>query len=130
MILQAGDRLGPYQIVSRIGAGGMGEVYKARDMRLDRLVAVKVLPAEFSEDARFHTRLEREAKAVAALNDPHICSVYDVGPNYFVMEFCEGKTLAERIAEGGLPIHLAIDYGIQLAKALERAHRSGVIHWA
>src|SRR6202162_391086 len=98
MSLSAGDHLGPYEILSPIGAGGMGEVYRARDPRLNRDVAIKVSAAQFSE------RFEREAKAIAALNHPNICAIYDVGPNYLVMELVEGPTLAERIKGGALPL--------------------------
>src|ERR1700740_3019365 len=98
MPLSVGDKLGPYEILASIGAGGMGEVYRARDPRLNRDVAIKVSAAQFSE------RFEREAKAIAALNHPNICQIYDVGPNYLVMELIEGPTLAERIASGALPV--------------------------
>ncbi len=96
MNLQAGTRLGPYEIVAPIGAGGMREVYRGRDTRLDRTVAIKILPAEFAQDAEFRIRFEREAKTISSLNHPHICALYDVGPDYLVMEHCEGKTLATR----------------------------------
>src|SRR5881397_351337 len=98
MALSAGTLLGPYEILAPIGAGGMGEVYKARDTRLDRIVAVKISAEQFSE------RFEREARAVAALNHPHICTLYDVGPNYLVMELVPGQTLADRIAAGPIPL--------------------------
>src|SRR6184192_4377220 len=98
MSLSAGTRLGPYEILALIGAGGMGEVYKARDTRLDRTVAVKICAEQFSE------RFEREARAVAALNHPNICTLHDVGPNYLVMELVDGPTLAERIKAGRLPL--------------------------
>src|SRR6266545_800913 len=107
MSLTAGTHLGPYEIVAPIGAGGMGEVYKARDTRLDRVVAIKVSREQFSE------RFEREARAVAALNHPHICQLYDVGPNYLVMEFVDGTPLA-----GPLPIEKALKYGAQICDAL------------
>ena len=110
MSLSPGTRLGPYEIVARLGAGGMGEVFKARDTRLDRIVAVKVSTEQFSD------RFEREARAVAALNHPHICTLYDVGPNYLVMEFVDGKPLA-----GPLPLPEALRYAIQIAQALEAA---------
>ena len=96
----AGSRLGPYEIVAPIGAGGMGEVYKARDTRLDRSVAVKILPAEFAHNAQLRTRLEREAKAISQLTHPNICTLFDVGDGYLVLELLEGDSLADRIARG------------------------------
>ena len=126
--LALGARLGPYEIVAPLGVGGMGEVYSARDTRLGRTVAVKILPAKFADDAKLKIRFEREARAISALNHPHICALYDVGPDYLVMEHCEGQTLAKRIAAGPLPITELIDYGIQIADALENAHRIGIIH--
>lgn len=128
MKLASGVRLGPYEIVAPIGAGGMGEVYRARDTRLDRTVAIKILPAEFAQDERLRIRFEREAKTISALNHPNICALYDVGPDYLVMEHCEGKTLARRIAEGALPVDQVLQYGIQIADALDKAHRQGIIH--
>ncbi len=108
MTLAAGVRLGPYEIVAPIGAGGMGEVYRARDTRLDRTVAVKVLPAELANNAQFKLRFAREAKAISALNDPHICTLYDVGSedgfDFLVMEYLEGESLAERLRRGALPM--------------------------
>src|ERR1700680_1749827 len=117
MPLSVGDKLGPYEIVAPIGAGGMGEVYKARDPRLDRIVAIKVSKTEFSE------RFEREAKAIAALNHTHICQVYDVGPNYLVMEFIEGTTL-----NGPLALDQALRYATQICDALEAAHKKKITH--
>src|SRR6266702_4003500 len=111
--MKPGDRLGPYEIVAPIGAGGMGEVYKALDTRLDRVVAIKVSREQFSE------RFEREARAVAALNHPHICQLYDVGPNYLVMEFVDGPTLADRIAAGPIALQEALPIARQIAEALE-----------
>ena len=128
MKLASGVRLGPYEIVAPIGAGGMGEVYRARDTRLDRTVAIKILPSEFASDARLRARFEREAKTISALNHPHICALYDVGPEYLVMEHCEGKTVAKRIAEGPLPLEQVLEYGMQMADALDKAHRQGIIH--
>ena len=128
MAVAVGSRLGPYEIVSRLGAGGMGEVWKARDTRLDRSVAVKILPAEFAENAQFKIRFEREAKTVSQLNHPHICTLFDVGENYLVMELLDGETLADRLARGPLPLSDVLRYGAQVADALDRAHRAGIIH--
>src|SRR5262245_60872217 len=122
MSLSIGDKLGPYEILAPLGAGGMGEVYKARDTRLNRIVAVKVSKQEFTE------RFEREARAVASLNHPHICMLHDVGPNYLVMEYIEGPTLAERIAMGAIPLAEALPIARQIAEALEAAHEKGIIH--
>src|SRR5437899_3271277 len=128
MKLSSGARLGPYEIVAPIGAGGMGEVYRARDTRLDRTVAVKILPSEFANDSRLRARFEREAKTISSLNHPHVCALYDVGPDYLVMEHCEGKTLAQRIASGPLPFEQVLQYGMEIADALDKAHRQGIIH--
>src|SRR5665213_926264 len=117
MSLSAGDKLGPYEVLSPIGAGGMGEVWKARDTRLDRTVAIKTSKVEFNE------RFEREARAVAALNHPHICQLYDVGPNYLVMEFVDGASL-----KGPMPLDRALTLAIQLADAMDAAHRNGITH--
>ena len=117
MPLSTGEKLGPYEILSLLGKGGMGEVYKARDSRLNRDVAVKVSSAEFSE------RFEREARAVAALNHPHICTLYDVGPNYLVMEYIEGEPL-----KGPLPVEQVLKYAVQICDALAAAHRKGITH--
>jgi eukaryotic-like serine/threonine-protein kinase len=117
MPVSIGGRLGPYEILSPIGAGGMGEVWLARDTRLNRTVALKVSQVEFSE------RFAREARAVAALNHPNICQLYDVGPNYLVMEFVEGETL-----KGPLPLPRAIEYAAQILDALDAAHKKGIIH--
>src|SRR5207244_12772410 len=102
MALAPGVRLGPYEVVAPLGAGGMGEVYRARDTRLDRNVAIKILPAEFAADAQFKLRFEREAKAISALNHPHICTLYDVGDGYLVMELLEGASLADRLTHGAV----------------------------
>jgi eukaryotic-like serine/threonine-protein kinase len=128
MPLSAGTRLGPYEVVAPLGAGGMGEVFKARDTRLDRSVAIKVLPAEFAQNAQLKTRFEREAKTISQLNHPHICTLYDVGDGYLVMELLEGETLADRIAKGPLPIDQVLRYGVQIAEALDKAHKAGVVH--
>src|SRR5579863_4383378 len=116
-MLSAGERIGPYEISAHVGAGGMGDVYRARDTRLNRTVAIKVSKEQFS------ARFEREAQAVAALNHPNICQLYDVGPNYLVMEFVEGKTL-----RGGLPLETALNYARQIADGLEAAHEKGIVH--
>ncbi|HUJ14565.1 MAG TPA: serine/threonine-protein kinase, partial [Thermoanaerobaculia bacterium] len=132
MPLAKGARLGPYEIVATLGTGGMGEVYSARDTRLGRTVAIKILPAEFAADARLKLRFDHEAKAISALNHPHICALHDVGRengfDYLVMEYCEGKTLAKRLASGPLPIEQVIQYGVQIADALDKAHRAGIVH--
>lgn len=130
--LAKGTRLGPCEIGARIGAGGMGEVFRARDSRLGRTVAIKVLPTALAANARFRLRFEQEAKAISSLNHPNICALYDVGrsdgQNYLVMELCEGETLAERLASGPLPIEQVVRFGIEIARALETAHRNGVLH--
>src|SRR5213592_3819536 len=132
MELTSGSRLGPYEIVSRIGAGGMGEVFKARDTRLDRSVAIKVLPHEFADNVQLKLRLEREAKTISQLNHPNICTLHDVGHengiDYLVLEYLEGETLADRIARGPLPLAEALRIGAEIAKALHRAHRSAIVH--
>ncbi|HEY1493402.1 MAG TPA: serine/threonine-protein kinase, partial [Candidatus Solibacter sp.] len=122
MPIAVGDRLGPYEILARIGAGGMGDVYRARDPRLHREVAIKIATARFSE------RSAREARVVAALNHPNICHIYDVGPNYLVLELVEGSTLAERLKQGPLPLDEALAIARQIADALEAAHERGVVH--
>jgi TolB-like protein/Flp pilus assembly protein TadD len=144
MALPVGSRLGPYEISALIGMGGMGEVYSARDMRLGRTVALKVLPSEATGDAERRQSFEEEARTVAALNHPNICTLYDIGqgepsnpqspiPNpgtvhYLVMEHLEGTSLAQRLAQGPLPLEQALDIAIQVADALDRAHTSGVVH--
>jgi serine/threonine protein kinase len=132
MALSSGSRLGPYEIQSPLGAGGMGEVYRARDTRLDRVVAVKILPEHLSSSAELKTRFEREARAVSSLNHPHICHLYDVGTqegtSFLVMEYLEGESLADRLRKGGLPLKQALAYGIQIADALAAAHRAGILH--
>src|SRR6202165_5844574 len=119
MALFSGSRLGPYEIQSALGAGGMGEVYKARDTRLDRTVAIKVLPEALAADPQFRDRFEREARAISSLNHPHICTLYDVGhqdgTNYLVMEYLEGETIAQRLEKGALPLDQAIRCAIEIA---------------
>ena len=117
MALAPGDRLGPYEILAALGAGGMGEVWKARDTRLDRLVAIKASHSRFSE------RFEREARAIAAVNHPHVCSLYDVGPDYLVMEYVEGRSL-----RGPVPVAQALALADQILDALDAAHRKGIVH--
>jgi Tol biopolymer transport system component len=132
MTLAAGTRLGPYEIVAPLGAGGMGEVYRARDPRLGRDVAVKVLPQHLSSSSEVRTRFEREARTVSSLNHPNVCALFDVGregdTDYLVMELVEGETLAARLARGALPVADVLRLGGQIADALDRAHRAGVIH--
>ncbi len=127
-----GSRLGPYEIVSRIGAGGMGEVWRAVDTRLDRHVAIKILPAEFAQNAQLQVRFEREAKAISRLNHAHICTLYDVGHedgvSYLVMELLEGESLADKLTKGPLPPADVLRYGAQIAEALSLAHRAGIVH--
>jgi Tol biopolymer transport system component/predicted Ser/Thr protein kinase len=127
-MLSVGTRIGPYEIVAPIGAGGMGEVWKARDTRLDRWVAIKFLPAEFAKDAQLKLRFEREARTISQLEHPHICRLYDVGDDYLVMELLEGESLAERLGRGPLPLPDVVKYGAQIASALDRAHRAGIVH--
>jgi len=128
MTIAAGQRLGPYEILAPLGAGGMGEVWRAHDTRLDRGVAIKVLPAELAQNAQLRARFEREAKTISQLNHPHICTLYDVGDGYLVMELLDGETLADRIARGPLPIGDVLRFGVQVAEALDRAHSAGVVH--
>ena len=132
MTLASGTRLGPYEIVSALGAGGMGEVYRARDTRLERTVAVKVLPANLASSPEVRQRFEREAKTISQLSHPHICALYDVGSQdgveYLVMEYLEGETLAERLVRGALPLEQTLRCGIEIADALDKAHRQGIVH--
>ncbi|MCC6349688.1 MAG: serine/threonine-protein kinase [Candidatus Eisenbacteria bacterium] len=138
MHLTTGTRLGPYEILSPLGAGGMGEVYRARDTRLGRDVAIKVLPQHLRENAEVHARFEREARTISSLNHPHICTLHDVGRapgeggsgdiEYIVMELVDGETLAQRLARGPVPVPEALKLGIQIADALDRAHRAGIVH--
>jgi Tol biopolymer transport system component len=130
--LAAGTRLGPYEILSPVGAGGMGEVYRARDTRLEREVAVKVLPAHLSSSEEMRQRFEREAKAISQLSHPHICALYDVGSHdgveYLVMEYLEGETLAARLVKGPVPTEQLLKWGVEIADALDKAHRQGIVH--
>ena len=132
MSLAPGTRLGAFEVVSSLGAGGMGEVYKARDTRLERTVAIKVLPPTLAADPEFRARFEREAKSISALNHPNICTLYDVGEaggtSYLVMEHLEGETLADRLLKGPLPIYDALTLASQIAGALDKAHRQGIVH--
>jgi eukaryotic-like serine/threonine-protein kinase len=132
MAILSGKRLGPYEILSAIGAGGMGEVYRARDTRLERTVAVKILPDHLSDRAELRERFEREARTIASLNHPHICTLHDIGQqdgiDFLVMEYLEGETLAQRLLKGPLPLEQALQYAIEIADALDKAHRKGVTH--
>ena len=132
MSLAPGARLGPYEIVALLGAGGMGEVYRAADTRLNRTVAIKVLPSEFADDPMRRERFEREARVISSLTHPHICALYDVGQDrgldFLVMEYLEGDTLDHRLVGGPLPLDLALRYGCDIADALDHAHRRGITH--
>ena len=137
MTLKAGQRLGPYEILTAIGAGGMGEVYKARDTRLDRTVAIKVLPSRFANDPQFRERFEREAKSVSKLTHPNICTLHDIGTDkatgtedidFLVLEYLDGQTLTTRLQRGPLPVPEAIRIASDVASALESAHRQGIVH--
>lgn len=132
MALLSGIKLGPYEIQSPLGAGGMGEVYRAKDTRLDRTVAIKILPTHLSADPEFKQRFEREARSISSLNHPHICHLYDVGSqdgtDFLVMEFLDGETLAERLRRGALPFAELLKIGMEIAEALEIAHRAGIVH--
>src|SRR5215469_8861178 len=132
MALSPGTTLGPYEIQSPLGVGGMGEVYRARDTRLERTVAIKILPQEMSRDPLRKQRFEREAKTISNLNHPHICVLHDVGSqdglSYLVMECLEGETLAKRLEKGSLSLEQVLKCGAQIADALDKAHRNGVVH--
>ncbi|HXM96366.1 MAG TPA: protein kinase, partial [Candidatus Dormibacteraeota bacterium] len=132
MALALGTKLGPYEIVAPLGSGGMGEVYRARDARLDRTVAIKILPTQFSSDPVHKQRFEREARTISQLNHPHICVLHDIGHqdgiDYLVMECVEGETLAKRLEKGPLPQEQALKLGAQIADALDKAHRNGIVH--
>src|SRR5271170_366263 len=132
MAVASGTKLGPYEIHSPLGAGGMGEVYRARDTRLDRTVAIKVLPSHLSADPELKLRFDREAKAISALQHPNICTLHDVGSqggvDFLVMEYLEGQTLADRLGKGALPLDQVLKIGTEIAEALEKAHRQGIVH--
>ncbi|HLW83552.1 MAG TPA: serine/threonine-protein kinase, partial [Candidatus Acidoferrales bacterium] len=132
MALAAGTKLAPYEITGAIGAGGMGEVYRARDTRLGRDVAIKILPQHLTEKADARQRFEREARAVSSLNHPHICTLYDIGQqdgtDFLVMEYLEGETLAKRLEKGALPTAELLRIAIEISDALEKAHRQGILH--
>jgi serine/threonine protein kinase len=132
MALASGTKLGPYEIVAPLGAGGMGEVYRARDTRLERTVAVKILSTQLSDNPELKQRFEREARTVSSLNHPHICQLFDVGSqdgtDFLVMEFLDGETLAERLRRGVIPLPELLKTGMEVAEALETAHRAGIVH--
>src|ERR1039457_2890370 len=132
MSLVSGTKLGPYEILSPLGAGGMGEVYRARDTRLERTVAVKILPTHMASSPEVRQRFEREAKTISQLSHPHICALYDVGREgeieYLVMELLEGETLSDRLSKGALPLEQTLRYGIEIADAMDKAHRQGIVH--
>src|SRR5512135_667394 len=132
MAIAPGAKLGPYEIAEQLGAGGMGEVYRARDTRLDRDVAIKVLATQVSANADLKARFEREARAIAALNHPHICQLHDIGNHngndFLVMELIEGETLAARLRKGPLPLPQLLAIGAAIADALDKAHRAGIVH--
>src|SRR5687767_2501000 len=139
MALASGTRVGTFEILDLVGAGGMGEVYRARDTRLERTVALKVLPALWVDNAEMRQRFEREAQTIASLNHPHICTLHDIGRHqpagdpgppidYLVMEYLEGETLAQRLERGPLPLDEALRISIAIADALDKAHRRGVTH--
>src|ERR1700682_5504977 len=132
MPILPGRRLGPYEILSAIGAGGMGEVYRARDTRLDRIVAIKVLPTHLADRTELRERFEREARTIASLNHPHICTLHDIGQqdgvDFLVMEYLEGETLAQRLVKGPLSLDQVLQYAIEIADALDKAHRKGITH--
>jgi serine/threonine protein kinase len=132
MSLPAGARLGPYEVIAPLGAGGMGEVYKARDTRLDRTVAVKVLPTRAIPTEAERQRFVREARAISQLQHPHICALFDVGregeTDFLVMELVDGESLQARLARGPLPVQDVLRHGAEIASALDRAHKNGIVH--
>src|SRR5579864_8951920 len=132
MAISLGLRLGPYEILSAIGVGGMGEVYRAKDTRLDRIVAIKVLPPHLADSPELKERFEREARTIGSLNHPHICTLYDIGhqdgTDFLVMEYLEGDTLAQRLVKGRPPLDQVLQYAIEIADALDKAHHKGITH--
>src|SRR5512141_1147942 len=132
MSLQPGARLGAYEIIGPIGAGGMGEVFKARDTRLDRVVAIKILQGHLAVSPETRQRFEREARVISSLNHPNICTLFDIGHqdgmDYLVMEYLEGESLADRLQRGPLPVPELVKIGMEIADALDRAHRQGLVH--
>src|SRR6202051_4942838 len=132
MALASNTKLGPYEIISPLGAGGMGEVYRARDTRLERTVAIKILPTHLSSNPEAKQRFDREARAISSLNHPNICTLHDIGHqdgiDYLVMEFLEGQTLADRLMKGPLPLDQVLKYGIEICEGLEKAHKTGVVY--
>src|ERR1700681_4868782 len=130
MALAAGARLGPYEILAPLGSGGMGEFNKAKNTRLDRTVAIKILPESLAADPQFRDRFDREARAISQLDHPNICALYDVGNehrrSYLVMQYLEGETLAERLRKGALPLGQALKTAIEIADALSKAHGAGI----
>src|SRR5437868_3429739 len=132
MALAPGTKLGPYEIQSPLGAGGMGEVYRARDSRLARTVAIKILPAHLSASAEAKQRFDQEARAISSLSHPNICHLYDLGQqegtSYLIMEYLEGETLADRLRKGPLPLDQVLRVGSEICAGLEKAHSSGVVH--
>src|SRR5262245_55536437 len=132
MTLASGTKLGPYEIHSRLGAGGMGEVYRATDTRIPRPVAIKILPEQAGDDPGRRARFDREARAIGSLNHPNICTLFDVGEHnghsFLVMELVEGETLAKRLEKGPIALEEAVRYATDIATALGRAHRQGIVH--
>src|ERR1700681_4954084 len=132
MALAAGARLGPYEILAPLGSGGMGEFNKAKNTRLDRTVAIKILPESLAADPQFHVRFDREARTISQLDHPHICALHDVGEQdgtaYLVMQYLEGETVADRLTKGALSLDQALQVAIQVADALATAHKAGIVH--
>src|SRR5216684_2054111 len=132
MAIASGTKIGPYEVLAPLGAGGMGEVYRAKDTRLGRDVAIKILPKDMSADPERKQRFQREAKTISSLNHPNICTLHDIGSqdglDYLVMECVEGETLAKRLEKGPLPLEEVLKYGAQIADALDKAHRAGIVH--